>query len=78
MWPSQTSAVNAIEGIIFAAEAILRVGSADEAPVESVGPTVIAALDSSREVSFGAGTDAGAAMPAHVEERPHRATRRHE
>ena len=66
--------LNAIERIIFAAEAILRVGSADEAPVESVGPTVIAALDPSREVSFGAGADAGTAMPAHVEKRPHRAS----
>ena len=52
MWPSQTSACNAIEGIVFAAETILRVRSADEAAVESVGPAVIAALDPSREMSF--------------------------
>ena len=42
--------------------------------VESVGPTVIAALDPSGEMPFGAGTDAGAAMPAHVEKRPQRVT----
>src|ERR1700690_3152149 len=49
-------------------------GCSNEAPVESVGPTVIAALDPSGEMSFGAGADACTAMPAYVEERPHRAT----
>ena len=66
--------MNGIEGIIFAAEAVVCVGSADEAPVESVGPTVIAALDPSGEMSFGAGADAGTAMPAHIEKRPQGAT----
>jgi len=66
--------MNAIEGIIFAAEAVACVGSADETPVESVGPTVIAALDPSWEMSLGARADAGAAMPAHVEKRLQRAT----
>src|ERR1035437_7190998 len=65
--------MNAIEGIVFAAEAVLHMGSAEAPPVESVGPTVIAALDASVEMSFGAGADAGAAMPAHVEKRPQRA-----
>jgi hypothetical protein len=61
--------MHAIEGIVFAAEAVVYVGRADETSVESVGPTVIAALDSSGEMPFGAGTDPGAAMPADVEKR---------
>src|ERR1700720_515076 len=67
--------MNAIEGIVFAAEAVMGMGSADEAPVESVGPTVIAALDPTGEMSFIAGADAGTAMPAHIEKRLQRATR---
>src|SRR5271169_4455411 len=66
--------MNGIKGIIFAAEAVVCVRSADEAPVESVGPTVIAALDASREMSFGGRADAGTAMPAHVEKRLQRAS----
>jgi len=66
--------MNAIEGIIFAAEAILCMGRADETPVERVGPTVIAALDPAGEMSFGAGANAGTAMPAHVEKRPQQST----
>jgi hypothetical protein len=66
--------MNAVKRIVFAAEAVVCVGSADQAPVESVGPTVIAALDPSGEMPFSAGTDAGAAMPAYVEKRPQRAT----
>ncbi len=66
--------MNGIEGIIFAAEAVVRVWSADEAPVESVGPTVIAALDPSGEMPLGAGTDSGPAMPADVEKRQQRVT----
>src|SRR6185369_93753 len=65
---------NTIEGVVFAAEAVLRMRSPDEAPVESVGPAVVAALNSPREMSFAAGADAGAAMPAHVEKCPHRST----
>ena len=61
---------NAIEGILLAAKAIVHMGSADQAPVESVGPTVIAALDASVEMPFSLRADAGSAMPAHVEERP--------
>jgi len=67
--------MNAIERIIFAAEAVARMGSSDEAAIESVSPTVIATLDPAGEMSFGAGADASAAMPAHVEKRPQRATR---
>ena len=66
--------MHAIEGIVFAAEAGVGMGSADEAPVESVGPTVIAALDPAGEMSFAAGADAGTAMPAYIEKRPQRAT----
>jgi len=64
--------MNGIEGIISAAEAVVRVWSADEAPVESVGPTVIAALDPSGEMPLGAGTDSGPAMSADVEKRQQR------
>jgi hypothetical protein len=66
--------MHAIEGIIFAAEAVVYVGSTDELPVEPVGPPVIAALDPSGEMPFSAGADAGAAMPAHVEKCPQRVT----
>jgi hypothetical protein len=61
--------MNAIKRIVFMAEAVTYVGSTDEAPVESVGPTVIAALDPSGEMPFGAGTNAGTAMSADVEKR---------
>jgi hypothetical protein len=64
--------MNAIEGIIFATEAVVYVRSADESPVESISPTVIAALDPSGKTPFGAGTDAGTSMPADVEKRPQR------
>ncbi len=37
---------------------------ADEA---SLGPTMVAALDSTGEMSFASVTDSGAAMPAHIE-----------
>jgi len=67
--------MNAIEGIIFAAEAVVGVRSADQAAIESVGPTVIAALDPAGEMSFGGGADAGTAVPAHIEKRPQRVTR---
>ena len=45
-----------------------------EAPVESIGPTVIAALDSPGEMSLGGGADAGSAMSADVEKRAQRIT----
>src|SRR4029077_3029719 len=61
--------MNGSEGIIFRGGAAVRVWSTDEAPVESVGPTVIAALDPSGEMPFGAGTNAGTAMSADVEKR---------
>src|SRR5581483_5029556 len=67
--------VNAIQGIVFAAEAIMHVGSAHQAAVKSVGPAVIATLDPPGEMSFSAGADAGAAMAAHVEKGSQRATR---
>src|SRR5258708_39473318 len=67
--------MNGIEGIIFPAQIVVRVRRAHEAPVEPVGPTMIAALDSSGEMSFGAGADARAAVPADIEKRPHRVTR---
>ena len=66
--------MNAIEGIIFATEAVVYVRSADESPVESISPTVIAALDPSGKTPFGAGTDPCAAMPADVEKRAQRVT----
>ena len=66
---------NPIQGIVFTAEAVVGVGSADEAAVECVGPTVIAALDASREMSSSVGADAGTAMPANVEKGPQRVTR---
>ena len=66
--------MNAIEGIIFATEAVVCVGGAEEISVESVSPTVIAALDSPGEMSFGDGADTGTTMPADVEKRMHRVT----
>jgi hypothetical protein len=65
--------MNAIEGIVLTTETVVDMGSAEKAPVESVGPTVIAALDASGEMPLGAGTDAGTTMPTHVEKRPQRA-----
>jgi len=66
--------MNAIQRIIFAAEAVVGVRSPDEAAVESVGPSVIAALNPAGKMSFWAGANAGAAMSADVEKRPQRVT----
>src|SRR5262249_44897761 len=46
---------------------------ADQRAVEAIGPAVVPALYSPGKPSFALGTDAGSAMPAHVEKRPHRA-----
>src|SRR3984893_430294 len=66
--------MKAIKRIVFMAEAVTCVGSTDEAPFESVGPTVITALDPSGEMPFGAGTNAGTTMSADVEKRAQRIT----
>jgi len=60
--------MNPIQRIIFAAKAVLGVRSPDQAAVEAVGPTVIAALNPPGEASLGAGANAGATMTADVEE----------
>jgi hypothetical protein len=64
--------MNAIQGIIFAAEAVVGVRGSDQAAIQAVGPTVVTALNPPREMSLGAGADAGATMPADIEERPQR------
>src|SRR5579864_2079765 len=66
--------MNAIKRIVFVAEAVTCVGGADEATFESVGPTVIATLDPSGEMPFGAGTNAGTTMSADVEKCAKRVT----
>src|SRR5579864_2982449 len=66
--------MNQIEGIVLAAEAVVCVGSADEASVEPVRPTEIAALDPSREMPLGEGTHACTTMPADIEKRAQRVT----
>src|SRR5215475_3857039 len=64
--------MNAIEGILFGAEAVLGVRSCDQAAVEAIGPTVVAALNPPGKMSFWAGANAGATVTADVEERPQR------
>jgi len=44
--------MNAIQGIIFGAEAVLGVGSCDQGAVEAIGPTVVAALNPAGKMSF--------------------------
>jgi hypothetical protein len=58
----------AVQRIIFAAEAVVGVRRSNQAAVEAVSPTVVAALDPPGEMSLRAGANAGATMPANVEE----------
>jgi hypothetical protein len=62
-----------IQRIIFAAEAVVGVRRSNQGAVEAVSPAVVAALNPPREMSLRAGANAGAAMPANVEEPPQRA-----
>src|SRR5579862_2439105 len=59
-----------IEWIVLAAETVMHMRSADEAPVESIGPPVVATLNSSGKMSLRVRAESGTAMPAHVEKRP--------
>src|ERR1017187_5735849 len=63
--------MNTIERILLTTETVVHMWSAKQLPVEPIGPAVIAALDPSGEMPLGAGADARATMPAHVEKRPH-------
>ena len=63
---------NLIQGIIFAAEAFVGVWSSDQAAVEAVGPSVVAALNPPGKMSFCVGANAGATMTADIEESPQR------
>jgi len=60
--------INRIERIVFAAEAMVCVRRADQAAIESVRPSVIAALDPPVKMSLGLRTDASTTVPADIEE----------
>ena len=61
--------MNTIEGIVFAAEAVVGVRSSDQTAVEAVGPPVIRAGKVTRAAATAIG-DTGAAVAADIEKGP--------
>ena len=75
MWPSHTSACDAVQRVVLLAEVrhFVHVRRADQPAVEIVGPGVIRTLDAAGERPARLGAQPRAAVPADVVERVHAA-----